>query len=310
MDSKECSVCKLTLNLSRFEGEGKRLRNQCKSCRLKQIQESRHKRKVVDKVVPPTKSCKYCNTSKSSDQFNRSSTSIDGLSQKCRECYKKTRYRKSSTKEPPQTGISMLYCGKCNLQKSVSEFRAYKRAKTGYFSTCNSCWKPREWNKEKQKLSERKYVSKNPEKIKAKNIRQGKMPHRIIKQRISARIKCALNSASTYKNNKTVHYIGCEMVYFRRWLEYQFVEGMSWGNRSEWHIDHVKPCASFNLSDEEEQKICFNWRNMRPCWKTENMEKGDKIDTELIARHEDTVKRFLEVNPLPTQPGDRVGGAE
>jgi hypothetical protein len=298
MEMKECSVCKLVLSLSRFEQDKERIRKQCKSCRLKQTQASRQKRKDAPKVIPESKKCKNCKLSKSSDQFNKSNLSIDGLSANCRECQKTMRCKSASPKSDAST--LLLDCGKCNLKKLASEFKPFKKAKSGYFSTCKSCWKPREWNKEKQKASEQKYVSSNPEKIKAKNARQSKFPQRVMKQRISARIKCALESASTYKSNKTVHYIGCDMKYLRKWLEYQFTEGMNWDNRSEWHIDHVRPCAVYDLLDLEEQQKCFNWKNMRPCWKTENMEKGDKIQPELIAKQEEKVKQFLEVNPLPT----------
>jgi hypothetical protein len=297
MDEKECSVCKIVLNLTRFENDNGRVRTQCKSCRLKQIHASRQKRKDMPKKVPESKACSHCEKTKLSSQFNKDSLSIDGLSRICRECQKITRCKKTSKSE---VSTKLLFCGKCNLQKSVSEFRPYARAKSGYFSTCNACWKPKEWNKEKQKISERKYILNNPDKIKEKNARRAKNPQRIIKQRLSARIKCAMTSASSYKTNKTVHYIGCDIPYFRKWLEFQFVEGMNWECRDKWHIDHVRPCASFNLLYEEQQKTCFNWKNMRPCWKTENMEKSDKIKPELIAAQEELVKRFLEVNPLPT----------
>jgi len=292
-------VCKLSLSITRFEIVDHRIRNQCKSCRLEQLHVSRKKRENMVKIIPTNKICKRCSISKSSDQFNKKLISSDGLSHICKECTKSTRCKKASD-SISEDSSKFVDCGKCNLRKPASEFKTNKKAKSGYFSTCNSCWKPRVWNKEKQKLSEQKYVSKNPDKIKAKNAKQAKNPQRIMKQRLSARIKCALESVSSYKNNKTVHYIGCNMKYFKNWLEYQFVEGMNWNNRSEWHIDHVRPCASFNLLIEEEQKQCFSWKNMRPCWKHENMEKGDKIQPDLIASHTETVKRFLEVNPLPT----------
>jgi putative phage-type endonuclease len=59
-------------------------------------------------------------------------------------------------------------------------------------------------------------------------------------------------------------------------LETKFKEGMTWENHGEWHIDHIKPCASFNLLDDYEQKKCFHYKNLQPLWATENLRKGDK----------------------------------
>lgn len=41
-----------------------------------------------------------------------------------------------------------------------------------------------------------------------------------------------------------------------------------------WHIDHIKPCAAFDLNDPEQQKICFNYKNLQPMWRKENMRKS------------------------------------
>jgi hypothetical protein len=43
-----------------------------------------------------------------------------------------------------------------------------------------------------------------------------------------------------------------------------------------WHIDHIKPCSTFNLSIKEEQLKCFNYENLQPLWWFENLEKSNK----------------------------------
>ena len=55
---------------------------------------------------------------------------------------------------------------------------------------------------------------------------------------------------------------------------------MTWDNWSHdgWHIDHKRPCASFNLVDTEQQRVCFNWRNLTPVWGQENMSKNDDYE--------------------------------
>jgi len=41
----------------------------------------------------------------------------------------------------------------------------------------------------------------------------------------------------------------------------------------EWHIDHIRPCCSFDLTDPEQVKICFAPQNLRWLTDKENWEK-------------------------------------
>ena len=43
------------------------------------------------------------------------------------------------------------------------------------------------------------------------------------------------------------------------------------------HIDHIKPCASFDLTDPAQQKECFNYKNLQPLWAFDNISKGATI---------------------------------
>ena len=62
-------------------------------------------------------------------------------------------------------------------------------------------------------------------------------------------------------------------------LENQFVDGMNWNNygKNGWHIDHIKPCASFDLTDPKQQKICFHYTNLQPLWAIDNLIKHSKL---------------------------------
>ena len=55
---------------------------------------------------------------------------------------------------------------------------------------------------------------------------------------------------------------------------------MTWDNygRSGWVIDHIRPCASFNLSKSSEQKKCFHYSNLQPLWEEDNLVKSDKYN--------------------------------
>jgi hypothetical protein len=56
---------------------------------------------------------------------------------------------------------------------------------------------------------------------------------------------------------------------------------MSWHNRELWHIDHIIPCDSFDLSNPDQQKKCFHYTNLQPLWKEDNLKKSNKLNYEL-----------------------------
>jgi len=64
-------------------------------------------------------------------------------------------------------------------------------------------------------------------------------------------------------------------------LESRFTEGMSWENRGRggWHIDHIKPIASFNFksADDPEFLECWALDNLQPLWELDNLRKKDRI---------------------------------
>ena len=95
------------------------------------------------------------------------------------------------------------------------------------------------------------------------------------------RVRAVLNEQFIKdRKNKTLDLIGCDLNFLKEHIEKQFKSGMSWNNWSKygWHLDHIKPCASFNLTKDEEQKKCFNFTNLQPLWATENLKKSNKIN--------------------------------
>lgn len=98
--------------------------------------------------------------------------------------------------------------------------------------------------------------------------------------RLNGRISDALKKQGVIKAAKTAELIDAEIADFKAYLSSNWEEGMSWDNygRDGWHVDHIRPCASFDLTDEEQQLVCFNWRNLRPMWGTENISKSDNYD--------------------------------
>lgn len=61
-------------------------------------------------------------------------------------------------------------------------------------------------------------------------------------------------------------------------IESQFGSEYSWENREQWHIDHVRPIASFNMLEKSQQLVAFNWRNLQPLWGIDNLVKNDDYE--------------------------------
>lgn len=95
-------------------------------------------------------------------------------------------------------------------------------------------------------------------------------------QKLRARIRNALKGAS--KSTHTFDLLGCSLDELRAHIETLFKTGMTWENYGAggWHLDHIKPCASFDLTDPEQQRICFHYTNLQPLWAGENLRKGAK----------------------------------
>ena len=255
-----------------------------------------------------SKVCKLCLSEYPLQSFNKKTRSVDGYDALCKACYKLRRKKKKA--DIPTSNITEKQCTTCNITKPIDKFKTNAKSSDNYYYKCNDCWKPIEWNKEKQKQSEKKYVDSHKDKIKEKWKKQRKQINRRIRHSLNCRIGEMLHSQRTYKCNKTVTYIGCDIKFLKTWFEYLFEANMTWDNYGEWHIDHVIPCGSFNFENDTDQRQCFNWTNMRPCWKIENIKKSDKIVDSIITEQKRKLEQFLMINPLPTLPGNRVEGTE
>lgn len=90
---------------------------------------------------------------------------------------------------------------------------------------------------------------------------------------LRTRVWCALNSLG--KSARTLELLGCSIPKLRAHLEAQFRPGMTWENYGPvWHVDHRKPCISFDLSDPAQQRECFNFKNLQPLFAKENLSKN------------------------------------
>jgi len=103
--------------------------------------------------------------------------------------------------------------------------------------------------------------------------------------KIAHTMRSRLYAIVHYKRGKlhTKALVGCSFKELKQYLEDQFKPGMSWANygtgfngkgMQQWHIDHIRPCASFDLSNVMEQQKCFHYTNLQPLWARENIIKN------------------------------------
>jgi hypothetical protein len=93
---------------------------------------------------------------------------------------------------------------------------------------------------------------------------------------VRGRIRGALKRKSARKSDKTEQLLGCSVGELKMHLEALFKDGMAWDNYGQWHVDHIKPCCSFDLTKPEEQAACFHYTNLQPLWAEDNHKKSGR----------------------------------
>ena len=145
-------------------------------------------------------------------------------------------------------------------------------------------------NKHKIKEYQKEYKEKNKEKRKEYRIKNKEKINEQRKERIKTdlnfkfrsyirtRLINAIKRQYGLKAQSSMELLGCSIEDARKHLESKFDLFMTWENHgSYWHIDHIIPCASFDLTDPEQQKKCFHYTNLQPLEAIENIKKSDKI---------------------------------
>lgn len=97
-----------------------------------------------------------------------------------------------------------------------------------------------------------------------------------IARNISRRMRQSLNGERKSQSwSKLVDYTLDEL---KNHLESLFQEGMTWNNYGEWHIDHIIPISSFNITSDkcEDFKECWKLSNLQPLWAIDNLKKSNK----------------------------------
>ncbi len=100
-----------------------------------------------------------------------------------------------------------------------------------------------------------------------------------LEENLRCRMTGAIMKQKGEKSLTTKQLLSAPISIVRDHLEQQFKPNMTWNNHgiTGWHIDHIIPCSSFDLTKEEEQKKCFHYTNLQPLWFDENLAKGTNI---------------------------------
>lgn len=134
----------------------------------------------------------------------------------------------------------------------------------------------------RQAARKRERRLENPEKAREIARKDRKKQLSRLEFRVGSNLRRRINKAvhGISKSARTLVLIGCSVEFLKEHLQASFRPGMTWENYGPvWHIDHIKPCAKFDLTDPEQQKLCFKWSNLQPLFALENIKKGDKYAT-------------------------------
>ena len=136
-----------------------------------------------------------------------------------------------------------------------------------------------EIHREKRSESRRKRFQENKQKEYAyKYARRKSNLQMRFTETLSATVRHSIKRKSGIKAYRTIELLGCTVKFLMNHLESKFTDGMNWDNYGYegWHVDHIKPCACFDLRKPQEQKKCFNYTNLQPLWKNDNLTKNSK----------------------------------
>lgn len=213
-----------------------------------------------------TKVCSHCKKELPLSEYCKNKNTSDGLRASCKECFKESVKR------------TMLKPESCKKARETSK---------AYYGT----------EKGKQSLykANRKYIESGKAAIHCKRKRETD-PEYKLQLYLRIRLRRALKGSN--KSKRTQQLLGCTWEFFMKYFESQFQEGMVWKNYgiNGWHIDHRIPCAYFDLTIEENQRICFNYRNFQPLWEKDNINKSDRLPENVEQLVEQLKKEIYECN--------------
>lgn len=268
VEEKVCTVCnELKPKSDYFKNSYKKdgLTPSCKSCKKLEGNQKRDRYNSRDVIhYPEFKICSQCKIEKPSASFDKCKSNVDGLSYKCKDCeYARKKIYRDSNKE--------LIKERGRAPEKIAKKRVYNK-------------EYREVNREHlNKLQTEKYQTDICFKLSL---------------RLRGRVIDAIRGKAK-KSAKTMELVGCTIEFLKQYLEERFLPTMTWDNYGpDWHVDHISPVSKFDLTDPEQQKVCFHYTNLQPLFATTrvidgveyigNLNKGDN-EIDFISRPSTTL---------------------
>lgn len=214
------------------------------------------------------KECTQCHIVKQLVDFYRDKAVKNGFKSKCKKCLVKNKkdYRRKHLEKVRESDKRYRQTESYKLSRLKQHERLYRN---------NKQYRIR--NVQNIRIRESIYRKNNRERIN-KEVRkrlsantQAKIAHNL-----RARFHDALKRANIGKTCSILKLMGCTTTEVKAHLENQFKDGMTWDNYGKWHIDHIVPVASYDLSDYQQQCTCFHYTNLQPLWSEDNLKKGKK----------------------------------
>lgn len=253
---KCCSRCDEIQPIDKFV---KRL-NVCKSCYNKK---NREKYKGIVLSDNETKSCNICNETKSLSCFLKKR-------KVCRECHNEKRCKAKNDDDYNYISKKHRRAMKNEINElaEITKIREKEEIGEGNKKCCNCA----------EIKPECKFRSKRS---KCRDCERDN-PVEKFKRTVRSRIYSALNGKKT-KN--TIVYLGCKKDDYLHWILSNNEKYTLENRGTDWHIDHVIPLSHFDLDDEDEQLIAFNWRNTMPLTPKENLSKNNRLNSMQLEEH-------------------------
>lgn len=233
------------------------------------------------------KKCSHCGQIKALSCFYKDKVNPDGLAYSCAVCAKNWvklfgLKNKEKNASKPTAAPWCKKCPKCNETKSSDLFYNDSYAKDGKNGRCKLCHNAasKQWaenNMERVMLKRRAHRKKKEVVEYNKNYhkrRKAEDPAWKLAAYLRSRISGVISGKK--KCGSAVKDLGCTVQELKAHLEALFQPGMSWSNYGQWHLDHKKPLASFDLTDRVQLLQACHFSNLQPLWALDNLMKSDK----------------------------------
>jgi hypothetical protein len=221
-----------------------------------------------------TKVCSKCKLVKKVSEFHKQKDKQDGYRSHCKSCRIQT--FKDNEEQLIKRRKELRQQNKDKINKRVREHYAKNidiiRQKSKEY-----------YQKNKERLLIRDRLRSKKEHIKKRTcerLQERKQKDPAYKALCNLKRKIVSVIRGNPKADTSKKLLGCTKEEFIKHIESKFVEGMTWENYGYygWHIDHIRPCASFDMSDPEQQRQCFHYTNLQPLWMKDNLFKKDKYE--------------------------------